>query len=180
MPNAAFSARVANDQDQDEESAEVKRQRAVMKIKQSIMAVKVDKMSLLTDEEGLMNRERRPSDSECLTRPKRPERYSPELYQERRMSTPDTARKANPPTVGRSASMRKPKPKPMIWEYFNPLPNTTQYGRCKKCQMNVSCKFNTGKFVQHLQVAHMDVYRQYQTRVGEQWTKSMLERNLGK
>ena len=39
------------------------------------------------------------------------------------------------------------------------LPNSSQHGKCKTCKMNVSCKFNTGNFVRHMQLTHKDVYR---------------------
>ena len=81
-------------------------------------------------------------------------------------------------TVARSSSMKKAKAKPMIWDHFDTLPNTNLQGRCKVCRMNVSCKFNTGNFVRHLQLAHKDIYRQYQSKMENQWTRSMLERNL--
>lgn len=68
----------------------------------------------------------------------------------------------------------------MIWEHFDPLPNTSAQGKCKTCAMNVSCKYNTGNFVRHLQLAHKDVYRQYQNKIESQWTQRMLERNLCK
>jgi hypothetical protein len=77
-----------------------------------------------------------------------------------------------------NASMKKQKAKPMIWDHFEMLPHTTQHARCKTCKMNVSCKFNTGNFVRHLQLAHKDVYRQYQNKVETAWTRSNLERSL--
>lgn len=80
--------------------------------------------------------------------------------------------------VQRSSSMKKPKAKPMIWEHFEELPHTSQQGKCRVCKMNVSCKFNTGNFVRHLQLAHKDVYRQYQSKMENQWTRSVLERSL--
>lgn len=81
-------------------------------------------------------------------------------------------------SMNRAASIKKQKAKPMIWDHFDSLPNTTQTGRCRACKMNVSCKFNTGNFVRHLQLAHQDVYRQYQNKMEANWTRSMLERNL--
>ncbi|TRY69309.1 hypothetical protein TCAL_14246 [Tigriopus californicus] len=81
-------------------------------------------------------------------------------------------------SMNRAASIKKQKAKPMIWEHFDSLPNTTQMGRCRACKMNVSCKFNTGNFIRHLQLAHQDVYRQYQNKMEANWTRSMLERNL--
>ncbi len=77
-----------------------------------------------------------------------------------------------------NASMKKHKAKPMIWDHFDMLPHTSQQGRCKTCKMNVSCKFNTGNFVRHLQLAHKDVYRQYQNKMESAWTRSNLERSL--
>ena len=74
--------------------------------------------------------------------------------------------------------MKKPKAKPMIWEHFDAVANSSIQGRCRACQMTVSCKYNTGNFVRHLQLAHKDVYRNYQNKIETQWTRSMLERNL--
>ena len=61
-----------------------------------------------------------------------------------------------------NSSMKKHKAKPMIWDYFEMLPNSSQHGKCKTCKMNVSCKFNTGNFVRHMQLTHKDVYREVQ------------------
>ncbi len=51
-------------------------------------------------------------------------------------------------------------------------------GRCKVCHMTVSCKFNTGHFVRHLQLAHREVYLSYQNKMQSNWTRSQLERSL--
>jgi hypothetical protein len=68
--------------------------------------------------------------------------------------------------------------RPMIWDHFDVLPNNSTQGKCKTCRMNLSCKYNTGNFVRHLQLAHKDVYRQYQNKIESEWTQSMLVRNL--
>ena len=70
------------------------------------------------------------------------------------------------------------KAKPMIWDYFEMLPNSSQHGKCKTCKMNVSCKFNTGNFVRHLQLTHKDVYRQYQSKMENAWNRTNLEHSI--
>ena len=82
--------------------------------------------------------------------------------------------------VGRASSMRKAKPKPMIWEHFDPVPNNSLQGRCKACHMTISCKHNTGQFVRHLQLAHMDIFRKYENKIQTEWTKSIVQRNVNK
>ena len=81
------------------------------------------------------------------------------------------------PKVGRSSSMKKAKPKPMIWEHFDPVPNNSLQGRCKACHMTISCKHNTGQFVRHLQLAHMDIFRKYENKIQTEWTKSIVQRH---
>ena len=113
---------------------------------------------------------------------------APGYMAQRRKSTSEALTSAQPKPgkpVGRSSSMNRAgsmkkaqKAKPMIWEHFEALPNTSQTARCKACKMNVSCKFNTGNFVRHLQLAHKDIYRQYQNKMENNWTRSMLERSL--
>lgn len=93
---------------------------------------------------------------------------SPQSSMKRRKSTSEM--------VSRSNSVKKPKPKPMIWEHFDKVSNVQ--GKCKICQMTLSCKYNTGNFVRHLQLAHKEVYRRYQNKIETQWTQSMLERSL--
>ncbi len=70
-----------------------------------------------------------------------------------------------------SSPSPRPKKPPMIWDHFEALPSTAQQGKCKACRMNVSCKYNTGNFVRHLQLAHKDIYRQYQNKIESQWTR---------
>ena len=82
--------------------------------------------------------------------------------------------------VGRASSMRKSKPKPMIWEHFDAVPNNSLQGRCKACHMTISCKHNTGQFVRHLQLAHMDIFRKYENKIQTEWTKSIVQRNVNK
>ena len=83
---------------------------------------------------------------------------------------------SNVSKIGRSSSMRKAKPKPMIWEHFDVVPNNSSQGRCKACHMTVSCKHNTGQFVRHLQLAHMDIFRKYEHKIQTEWTKSIVQR----
>ena len=85
-----------------------------------------------------------------------------------------------PSKVGRTSSMKKAKPKPMIWEHFDPVPNNSLQGRCKACHMTISCKHNTGQFVRHLQLAHMDIFRKYENKIQTEWTKSIVQRNVNK
>ena len=83
--------------------------------------------------------------------------------------------------IGRSASMnKKVKPKPMIWEHFDVVPNNHLQGRCKACHMTISCKHNTGQFVRHLQLAHMDIFRRYENKIQTEWTKSIVQKNISK
>ena len=82
--------------------------------------------------------------------------------------------------IGRSSSMRKAKPKPMIWEHFDIVPNNSLQGRCKVCHMTISCKHNTGQFVRHLQLAHMDVFRKYENKIQTEWTKSIVQKTTAK
>lgn len=169
-----------------DEEAEMKKKMAVMKIKQAIMSAEQQQVGLNVDNSKAM--ERRHSDTTQIAAvvatkqqnstspaPKPKLNPQPQLHQ-RRKSTSDALPSSAP--VARSSSVKKAKPKPMIWEYFDKVPNTSQQGKCKACRMTVSCKFNTGNFVRHLQVAHMNLYRQYQNKIESQWTKSMMERNL--
>ena len=82
--------------------------------------------------------------------------------------------------IGRSSSMRKAKPKPMIWEHFDVVPNNSLQGRCKVCHMTISCKHNTGQFVRHLQLAHMEVFRKYENKIQTEWTKSIVQKTTAK
>ena len=84
--------------------------------------------------------------------------------------------KGNGAKIGRASSMRKSKPKPMIWEHFDAVPNNSLQGRCKACHMTISCKHNTGQFVRHLQLAHMDIFRKYENKIQTEWTKSIVQR----
>jgi len=88
------------------------------------------------------------------------------------------SRRKSAAELPRAQSMKAKKAKPMIWEHFESLPHTNAQAVCRKCRMTISCRYNTGNFVRHLQVAHMDVYRQYQNKIETQWTQSMLARNL--
>ena len=177
----------------DEDEDEAKRRMAVMKIKQAIMTAASEKAAANLESPA---EDRRLSDTSPVQRAKGvqrsgsmkktpPSSLTPaqrELLALRRRSAADAATASASPSPSsspsRSSSMKKPKSKPMIWEHFEALPNTNLQGKCKACHMNVSCKFNTGNFVRHLQLAHMDIYRQYQSKMENQWTKSMLERNL--
>lgn len=181
-------ARIQSEQQEDPETA-LKKQMAVMRIKQAIASL--DDSSLLqrpnlidrrfSDVSAIVksreshSRESSPmrrSQSHRGTRPLiRGGGLSPKGSVKRRKSTSGDV-------VSRSGSFKKPKAKPMIWEHFEAVPNSTIQGRCKTCQMTVSCKYNTGNFVRHLQLAHKDVYRGYQNKIETQWTRSMLERNL--
>ena len=82
--------------------------------------------------------------------------------------------------IGRSSSMRKAKPKPMIWEHFDVVPNNSSQGRCKTCHMTISCKHNTGQFVRHLQLAHMDIFRKYENKIQTEWTRSIVQKTAAK
>ena len=82
--------------------------------------------------------------------------------------------------VTRSSSFKRNKPKPMIWDHFDTVANSNQQGRCKACHMVISCKYNTGQFVRHLQLAHMDIFRKYQAKIQTEWTKSIVEKNISK
>ncbi len=175
-----------------EEETEMKKKMAVMKIKQAIMSAEQQQVGLNVDNSKAM--ERRHSDTTQMAAvvatkqqnspspaPQPKLNPQPKVHQ-RRKSTSDalagSGSSSSAAPVARSSSVKKAKPKPMIWEYFDKVPNTSQQGKCKACRMAVSCKFNTGNFVRHLQVAHMNLYRQYQNKIESQWTKSMMERNL--
>lgn len=80
---------------------------------------------------------------------------------------------------GATSSGGNSKQKGMIWEHFEPVPGQ-QAGRCKACHMTIQCKYNTGQFIRHLQLAHMDIFRKHQARVQTEWTKSIVERNINK
>ena len=71
------------------------------------------------------------------------------------------------------------KQKPMIWDHFEAV-SGQQAGRCKACHMTIQCKYNTGQFVRHLQLAHMDIFRKHQSKVQSEWTKSIVEKNISK
>ena len=186
----------------DSEEAEMKRRMAVMKIKQAIAGANSETNTSLL--QSVQTREiRRHSDTTQIaavaaevaaktppsvrrsesTRRAKSGSLTPsqrEMIRMRRRSAADVNNdeaEAKPPS--RSGSMKKSKKaKPMIWEHFDTVPNTSLQGKCRACHMTVSCKYNTGNFVRHLQVAHMDIYRQYQSKMENQWTRSMLERNL--
>lgn len=172
-----------------DDEAEIKKKMAVMKIKQAIFS--------MNNEGGdggpgggapaahlsmPQLQERRYSDTSAAAAVADshtpPLNRSPGGSMKRRKSAAPEEKGGGGAAVQRSASMKKPKAKPMIWDHFETLPNTNLQGRCKTCKMNVSCKFNTGNFVRHLQLAHKDVYRQYQNKMETQWTRSMLERQL--
>ena len=82
--------------------------------------------------------------------------------------------------IGRSSSLKKSKPKPMIWEHFDVVPNNSLQGRCRACHMTISCKHNTGQFVRHLQLAHMDIFRKYEHKIQTEWTKSIVAKTVAK
>jgi len=67
----------------------------------------------------------------------------------------------------------------MIWDHFEAV-SGQQAGRCKACHMTIQCKYNTGQFVRHLQLAHMDIFRKHQSKVQSEWTKSIVEKNISK
>lgn len=179
------------------ETTDLKKKMAVMKIRQAIFTMNPDDMSSIVANMA-SNVPRRnsdtpqnqggaggmvgsvPSGTPGLPASAIPPQLMAQNLTHRRKSTSEALPNAKPaaPTVKRASSMKKPKAKPMIWEHFEELPNTSLQGRCRACKMNLSCKFNTGNFVRHLQLAHKDIYRQYQNKMEDQWTRSMLERSL--
>ncbi len=168
--------------DDDDDEDEIKKQMAILKIKQAIYSVKNDATDPQHGQQ-LGGAEAVVSGSggnvSAASSPPRSSRGSISLSPSRKGAASGGRRKSESEAMmRRSGSSKKVKAKPMIWEHFDVIPTTNAQGKCKACRMVISCKYNTGNFVRHLQLAHKDVYRQYQNKIETQWTRSMMERNL--
>ncbi|CAB4066784.1 unnamed protein product [Lepeophtheirus salmonis] len=118
--------------------------------------------------------------SESPTTPNSQRRHSA-VYENRRKHSEDiplSGRRGSGPNLRRTHSAKLGKPRPMIWEHFDEVPGNSTIGKCKECHMAVSCKYNTGQFVRHLQNSHKEVYRRYQSKIDSAWAKSVIEKNL--
>ena len=163
---------------EDDPEAMLRKRMAVMKIKNAIMTMNAA-TAPATDDSALLAAAAAAKPATTSGRPTSLHRRKSDTSAFE-AAAPRSRQQPNKGTnLQRSSSLKKPsKPRPMIWEHFDDLPSSSQHAKCRICHMNLSCKFNTGNLVRHLQLAHKDVYRRYQNKMEQQWTQSCLERSL--
>jgi len=80
--------------------------------------------------------------------------------------------------VQRTASTRsnnQEKPRETIWDFFE---QKNKKGICKTCGYVVSVKNNKGGLTRHLSLVHQREYKMYTTKMSQNWTNGMMEKNL--
>jgi len=84
---------------------------------------------------------------------------------------PSRRRRSSSPVVPGQEKKRSP----LIWNFFE---QGKSRGVCRTCGYAVGVKHNTGGLVRHLSLVHPREYRCYTTKMDENWTHGMMEKNL--